>query len=65
MMRRNLLRIDPITCLIYGAVLFGVIQLCSIKYKLEDISEQLYGIKIRLNRSGKELPNDEEESTDA
>ena len=57
---------DIITCLIYGAVLFGVIQLCSIKYRLDDIKEQLYGIKIRLNQPVKCLPtdSDEEESTD-
>lgn len=52
---------DIITCLIYGAVLFGVIQLCSIKYRLDDIKEQLYGIKIRLNRSGRDLPSDEDD----
>lgn len=56
---------DPITYLIYGAILFGAIQLCSIKYRLEDLQEQLNSIKIRLNRSCKDLPSkDEEESTD-
>lgn len=58
---------DPITYLIYGAILFSAIQLCAIKYGLEDLQEQLNSIKIRLGRNGTDLPTDdgEEESTDA
>lgn len=49
---------------ILGAVLFSAAQLSSISDKMDDINEQLYGIRIRLNRKPKEMPSDEEESTD-
>lgn len=50
---------------VLGALLYSALQLTLINDKMDDINEQLYGIRIRLNRKPKEMPSDdEEESTD-
>lgn len=50
---------------VLGALLYSALQLTLINDKMDDINEQLYSIRIRLNRKPKEMPSDdEEESTD-
>lgn len=49
---------------IIGALLTCAVQLSAINNNLDGIKEQLYGIKIRLNRRESEMPDDEEDATD-